>query len=258
MDILQITETQFINTMLVFIRISGLLFTAPLFGEKIIPTKVRLLLSLIIALSLTPLLQLKPWPMTPEPLVLVLAVLGELLIGLIIGFSAKLLFDGVQLSGQLIGYQMGFGVANVLDPLSGAQVSLFGQAEMFVALLLFLSLNAHHLFFRAMVESYRLIPPFDFHPHPLLVNKIMSMAGQMFVIAVQIGAPTIAVLLFTNVFFALMARTVPEMNIFIVAMPIGIAVGIFIFSLSMPMVSSLLNRAFSVLQQDLIVLMKGM
>ena len=149
MDILWITETQFLPFLLIFIRVNGVLFAAPFFGDKMVPIQVKIGLSLLIALILTPtlsgsgrlntghplrrsLLSFSTWPST------------ELLVGLIIGFCTRLFFEGVQLAGQLIGYQMGFSMSNVLDPMSGAQVSLLGQLELFLALFIFLSINAHH------------------------------------------------------------------------------------------------------------------
>lgn len=258
MNILGITETQFFSFFLIFIRVSGILFAAPLFGNPIVPNKLRISLGLVIALILTPVIQLNPWSYTPGPFIFLYLVVGELLIGLIIGFAAKLLFAGVQLSGQLIGYQMGFAIANVLDPISGSQISLFAEFEHFVALLIFLSINAHHLFIKAIVNSFQLIQPLQFQPQGIMFEKIIAMAGKMFVLAVQVGAPIIVVLLFTNVFFGIMARTVPEMNIFIVAMPLGIAIGLFALGISMPFLANLLTKTFHTLSSDLMVLMKGM
>jgi len=258
MNILGITETQFFSFFLIFIRVSGILFAAPLFGDPLIPNQLRISLGLVITLILTPVIKLNPWSSTPGPFIFLYLVVGELLIGLIIGFAAKLLFAGVQLSGQLIGYQMGFAVANVLDPISGSQVSLFAEFEFFVAILIFLSINAHHLFIKAIVNSFQLIQPLQFQPQEIMFEKILAMAGKMFVLAVQVGAPIIVVLLLTNVFFGIMARTVPEMNIFIVAMPLGIAIGLFVLGISMPFFTNLLTKTFHILSRDLMVLMKGM
>jgi len=258
MNILGITETQFFPFFLIFIRVNGILFAAPLFGDKLVPNKLRISLGLLIALILTPVIHLNPWSYAPGLFIFLYLVVSELLIGLILGFAAKLLFAGVQLSGQLIGYQMGFAVANVLDPVSGSQVSLFAEFEFFVALMIFLSINAHHLFIKAIVNSFHLIQPLQFQLQGILLEKIMAMASQMFILALQIGAPVIVVLLFTNVFFGIMARTVPEMNIFIVAMPLGIAIGLFVLGISMPFFANLLTKTFHILSRDLMVLMKGM
>ncbi|MEW6379308.1 MAG: flagellar biosynthetic protein FliR [bacterium] len=261
MDILWITETQFIPFVLIFIRVSGILFAAPLFGDRVVPVQIRISLGLLVALILTPVLQKETWPsfsVTPEPFVLFYLASTELMVGLILGFISRLLFDAVQLAGQLAGYQMGLAMSNILDPMSGIQVSLLGQLQNLVAGLIFLSLNAHHILIRALVSSFRLIPPLKFQPQGILVEKVMVLAGRMFILAIQIGAPVIAITIFTNVFLGLMARTMPQMNIFMVAMPLGIALGLFILAVSMPLFVQVLGQAFRNLDHALLFLMKGM
>ncbi|MEW5800598.1 MAG: flagellar biosynthetic protein FliR [bacterium] len=256
---LWITETQFLPFLLIFIRVSGVLFTAPLFGDRMIPVQVRIGLGLLIAMVLAPTLKAEQWPAAmPEPLILFFVASAELVVGLIVGFCTRLLFEGVQLAGQLIGYQMGFSMANVLDPVSGAQVSILGQLEVFLALFIFLSINAHHLLLRAMVESFRLIPPLGFQPRGILVERVMVLAGRIFILAIQIGAPVIAAILFSNVFLGIMARTMPQMNVFMVAMPIGIALGLVVLALSTPLLAQVLSQAFGSLDRSLMFLMKGM
>ena len=100
MDIFSITETQFINFFLIVLRVSGILFAAPLFGEQIIPLQLKIGLGLMISLCIMPVVQLAPWVTTPGPFILLYCGITELCIGLVIGFAAKLLFAGVQLSGQ--------------------------------------------------------------------------------------------------------------------------------------------------------------
>lgn len=256
-QIIKITETQFANFCLVFCRINGLLVTAPMFGEKIIPHRVRSSLSLVLAIILTPILKLSAWQSTPEPLIMVYLAACELAIGLMIGFAASILFSGVQMAGELIGQQMGLAMANLVDPMTGSQVSIFSQLELFIAMMIFLSINGHHIFIKAVVESFRLIPPMEFHPKGIILARIMAMSSKIFILAIQIGAPTIAVLIFTNVFLALMARTVPEMNIFMMALPLSIAIGILVLSLSTPLLVTTLTKAFRGLDSDLIFLIKG-
>jgi flagellar biosynthesis protein FliR len=263
MDILWITETQFLPFLLIFIRVNGVLFAAPFFGDRIVPIQVKIGLSLLIALILTPTLsgsgQAEYFSSTmPEPFVLFYMASTELLVGLIIGFCTRLFFEGVQLAGQLIGYQMGFSMSNVLDPMSGAQVSIVGQLELFLALFIFLSINAHHILIRAMVTSFQLIPPLKFQPQVILVGRVMALAGNIFILSIQIGAPVIAVTIFVNVFLGLMARTMPQMNIFMVAMPLSIALGLFVLAVSMPLLAQVLGQTFHTLDRTLLFLMKGM
>ncbi|MCL6582433.1 MAG: flagellar biosynthetic protein FliR [bacterium] len=261
MDIFWITETQLIPFLLIFIRVSGILFAAPMFGERAIPVQVRICLGLLLALILVPVVQKDRWPSfseTPQPIVLVSLALIELMVGLILGFISRLFFDAAQLAGHLAGYQMGLAMANIIDPMSAAHVSLPGQLQTLVAGLIFLNLNAHHLLIRALVKSFGLIPPTRFQLQGVLVERVMVLAGRMFILAIQIAAPVIAVSLFVNLFLALMARTIPQINVFIVAMPLGIAIGLFILAMSMPLVVQVLGQAFHDLDKTLLFLMRRM
>jgi flagellar biosynthetic protein FliR len=126
------------------------------------------------------------------------------------------------------------------------------------AMLLLLATNAHHIFLRALAESYRLVPPFGFHFSNSLTQQLVDLGGKMFVVAVQVGAPIIAALLLTSVAFGLIARTVPQMNVFIVAMPLKIGVGLLFLSFSLPYLSSFLNALFRGLNKNILMLLKAM
>jgi flagellar biosynthetic protein FliR len=180
------------------------------------------------------------------------------MLGIAIGFSVKLIFAGVQLAGQLAGYQMGMAIANVMDPSSSQQIPLLAQYNNLVALLIFLTINAHHWFIRALTESYRLIPPLGVHLSGSLMERLVHLAGNMFAVAIQVGAPVIAALLITSVAFGLVARTVPQMNVFIVAMPLKIAVGLLFFGLSLPYFSLFLKKIFSTLGENIFFILRAM
>ena len=102
------------------------------------------------------------------------------MLGLVIGFSVKLIFAGIQLAGQMAGYQMGMAIANVMDPASSQQVPLLAQFNNLVALLVFLSINAHYWFIRALTQSYRLVPPLNFHFDGSLMEHLIQLSGNMF------------------------------------------------------------------------------
>ena len=243
---------------IVAFRSGGIINAIPFFGSKAVPRQLKIALSFVFALILTPIISIRISPSIPTNASLIQLAISELLIGLIIGFAAKLIFEGIQLSGQLIGYQIGLAVANVFDPINQTQLALFSQMEFMIALLIFFSLNAHHLFIEALVKSFEILPPLSFSPQKAMVSKIMDMAGNLFLVALQIGAPVIAALLFTNACFGLLARLAPEMNIFIVAMPIGIAIGILVFSGTIPYFYNFLKGSFNILGSDILILLKGM
>jgi flagellar biosynthetic protein FliR len=177
---------------------------------------------------------------------------------LAIGFSVKLLFAGIQLAGQLAGYQMGLAIANVMDPATSEQVPLLAQFNNLIGLLVFLSINAHYWFIKALTESFRLVPPLNVNFGNSLMEQFIRLSGNMFVIALQVGAPVIAAMLLTSVAFGLIARTVPQMNVFIVAMPLKIGVGLLFIGFGLPYFSAFLQNIFSDLGQDIILMLKAM
>ena len=243
---------------LVFLRVGAILMTLPVFDSKSIPNLFKLALAFAVSLILFPVLDLNPVARTGSIVTLGIGAAGEILLGLVIGFSVKLIFAGIQLAGQMAGYQMGFAIANVMDPDQSQQVLLLAQFNNLVALLIFLSINAHYWFIRALTHSFRMIPPLNAHFDGSLIEYLIDMSGKMFVISIQVGAPIIAVLLVTSVAFGLMARTVPQMNVFIVAMPMKIGVGFLFLGLSLPYFSAFLKKIFNGLGQHILIMLKAM
>ncbi|UCD81771.1 MAG: flagellar biosynthetic protein FliR [Desulfobacterales bacterium] len=232
--------------------------TIPVFESNTIPHLFKLALAFAASLILFPMLKLNPIPVTGSLIALGIGAAREILLGLTIGFSVKFIFAGVQLAGQLTGYQMGLAIADVLDPAASQQIPLLAQFNNLVALLIFLSINAHYWFIRALAQSYRLVPPLSAHFGGSLTEQLVQLGGNMFVIAVQVGAPVIAVLLVTSAAFGLVARTVPQMNVFIVAMPLKIGVGLIFLGFSLPYFAAFLKKLFNGLGEHILIMLKAM
>ena len=242
----------------IFLRVSAILLTAPIFNSRSIPILFKVGLSFAVSLILFPILNLPDLSVGFEAISLVIGIISEILIGIIIGLSVRMLFDGIQMAGELVGLQMGFAMANIIDPSTSEQVPLLAQLNNLIALLIFLTINAHYWFLQALVESFRLVPPFAFQFTNSLMEQLMFLAGNIFVIAVKVGAPVIVVLLLMSVAFGLAARTVPQMNIFFVAMPLKILVGLMFFVFALPYVTSFLEVLFSGLGNDILKLLHAM
>lgn len=232
--------------------------TMPVFRSESIPILFKLGLAFAVSMALYSILQLEPVPVFNHLIPFAIGVVGELMIGISIGLSMRLIFAGIQIAGQLAGYQMGLAIANVMDPSTSEQLPILSQFNQLFAMLLLLVTNAHHVFLRALAESYRLVPPFGFHFSNSLMQQIVDLGGKMFVIAVQVGAPIMAALLLVSVAFGLIARTVPQMNVFIVAMPLKIGVGLLFLGFSLPYLSTYLNSLFRGLSKNIFILLKAM
>jgi flagellar biosynthetic protein FliR len=244
--------------LLVFLRVTTIIVSLPIFSGDNVPAMFKAGLALAVALVLFPVIDLTVLPEMNGWIVLTLGVISEVLLGLGVGLAIRLIMAGIQMAGQVAGFQMGLAIANIMDPATSMQTPILAQAYNLFAMLIFLVINAHHWFFRALVESFILIPPFHFSLSSSFVGYLMDMAGNMFLIALKIGAPIIVVLVLTSVSFGLMARTVPQMNIFIVAMPLKIVIGLLFIVFSLPSLQPYLRELFDGFGAGLIPLFRMM
>jgi flagellar biosynthetic protein FliR len=219
---------------LVFLRTGAFLMALPLVNSPSVPVFFRIGLSFVASLLLFPVLNPGPLPFLADAFSLAVAAAGEILLGVLAGMSIRLVFDGVQLAGQLMGYQMGISIAEVLDPATEDQVALLSQFISLMATLIFLIINGHHAFIRILVQSYELVPPLGFHMNGPVLESLVRLTAEMFIIGLRAGAPVVVALMLGTVAFGLVARAVPQMNIFVVSMPLNIAVGLIFLGLSLP------------------------
>jgi|YelNatPaOPRAMG01_1025707.scaffolds.fasta_scaffold00049_28 flagellar biosynthetic protein FliR len=235
---------------LVFIRLLSGLVALPVFSDRRFPMLSRVGLAAALAVLLLPGVA-SPRVPSQLPVGLVWLVVKEAAVGLILGFVALQIFHGMHFAGQVVGFQMGFAVVNVLDPQTQEQVSLMGELQYLVAALLFLTLNGHHLLLTALARSFELVPPFSVTPNPELAPSLIRITAEVFTIGVKVAAPAMAALFLSNVALSIVARTVPQMNIFMVGFPIGIAVGLAAVAYSFPLVSQLFHSLLGQLERDL-------
>jgi flagellar biosynthetic protein FliR len=230
----------------------------PMLNATSVPVLFRLGLNLAASLLIFPLLALPPLTAAVDLIPLCVAAGGEVLIGILAGLAIRLIFEGVQLAGELAGYQMGLAIAEVLDPATEDQVAILAQFTSLLATVIFLVLNGHHWFIRTLVESYQLIPPAGFHVNGPVLERLVRLTAEMFVIGLKAGAPVIVALLLGTVAFGLVARAVPQMNIFVVSMPLNIGVGLVFFGLSLPHLAGYLGHLFGGVARNAVALLKAL
>ena len=258
MDLLGLSPEQFKSFLLILLRISVVLFMFPIFGGMMVPKSVKAGLALMVTIVLFPVV--KPDPrLFPENLLdSASLILSELVLGLIIGLTVRLFFAAVQLGGQLVGFQMGFAIANVLDPETGTQGSILAQFGYWIALLIFLALNGHHILLQTLANSFSIIKVGSFGLGEGIFNHIVNASGEMFSMAVKVGAPAIAALLLTSAAFGIVAKMVPQVNILIVAFPLKIAVGLFFFGVSLELLMFFMKQYIGEFDGMLTVMMRLM
>jgi flagellar biosynthetic protein FliR len=253
-----VTTEQVEAFMLIFLRVSALTATVPILGDRSVPVRVKGGLAFLVTALLFPVIPMPPAGVSQDLFTLLMRMTGEVMIGVVIGMIARLIFAGIQLAGQLIGFQMGFAIVNVIDPAFSLQVSIIAQFQYMIALLLFLSLNGHHMFLYAVAESFRILPPLAFHFSGGLMQAITGFVRDMFEIGIKTGAPIIAILFFTSVGLGLVARTVPQINIFIVGFPLQIAIGLIGVGLTIPYFVGMVERYIIRIEREITLVLSLM
>ncbi len=217
---------------LVLGRMAGIFSAIPLFGGERVSMNIKVMVILSITLVCFPVLKLAKVVLPSDFLSLFLLVIAEALIGVTLGLVAKAVFGAVEFCGQVIGMQMGFAMSSLFDPTMG-QVPLMALFQSLVATLLFLVLGAHHIFIRAMVDSYTLIPLGGWHMSGELLTFLVTTTSGIFLLGIKLAAPVMVSLLATTVVLGVMARSFPQMNIFVVSMPLNVGIGFLALGLSL-------------------------
>jgi flagellar biosynthetic protein FliR len=218
---------------LILIRIGIIFQMLPFFNARVVPVLVKAGLSVVIAIILFPVINTSMVKFPNTGFGLMQLILSEFIVGIILGLLVMIFFEGVRMMGQMVGFQTGFAITNIIDPQSGSQISILANMAYLVAMMFFLLLNGHYILLNAVRESFEVIPVGSLRLNTDMFSKMVALYGQMFVIAVKIGAPAIAALLFTNLAFGLITKFIPQMNIMIVAFPIQIVIGLFFFGVSL-------------------------
>ena len=254
--IMNVSFHQFILFFLIFIRVGTIMVTVPIFGFEAVPLYAKAGLSALLTLLLFSIVDSGAVSIPTEFVPFILLVMNEVIIGLVIGFTANILFVGVRFAGEIIGLDMGFGIVNVIDPLSGEQVSIIGQFKYLLALLLFLCINGHHFLLQALKVSFDLLPVTKSTFSSISAQKLISMSSEIFVIAIKVSSAALAALFIASFIMGIIARSVPQMNIFIVGFPIKISVGFAMMLVSLPFFLYIFNKIYHIFERDLIEIMK--
>ena len=244
--------------LLMFIRISAIMFLLPMIGDQGLPSMAKVSISLAVTLVLYPVVPLAPVKMSSTFAGFFQVAILEVLVGVAMGFATQLIFYGIQMSGQVIGIQMGFGIVNVLDPMTNLQVSIVSRLQYLFGFYLFLIIGGHHYFLMAVGESFRLVPIGTFHFSGGMAQQFITMTGKIFGLAIRIGAPAMVALLMTDVALGFIARVAPQMNVFLVGFPLKIATGLIMLSLSLPMFAAIFPNVFDEFLRDIIQCLKLM
>ena len=242
MDIFNLNYAEFERFLFVFFRVGALILFVPVLGSRQVPASMKIGLILFTSIVIFPLVQARPLPEPQGIFDLAVFLLSDVTIGLGIAYITRLIFAAVQIAGTVVDFQMGFGVVNVIDPQTDTQVSVTAQFHNIIAVLIFLAVDAHHFIIQAIVESFFIINPAEINFSSLTPEYMLYLFSGTFTTAVKIAAPIMAILFFLSVGLGLVARTVPQMNVFIVGFPLQIGVGLLMVGLSLSFFSVLVQQ----------------
>ena len=254
-NLLNYDASHLLAFILVLIRVGGIISTAPVFGSSNTPPQMKVVISFMLAMILYPFIpSITVFPNRPDHYIVLIA--SELLIGMVLGIIARFLFGAVEFAGTVIGFQMGLGMANVFDPQSQEQISLVGRFESTTATLIFLAMDGHLIVLQALVRSYSVLPPGGSSINRPLIEKLTELSASIFVIGLQIGAPLIVALFLANAVVGLLARSVPQIQVFVVGFPLTLMLGFLFMLFGMPFFAQAVHQMFEMLDTQYLEALK--
>ena len=230
--------------LLVLVRFSGLMVTAPVLGSNSIPMRVRVGLAALTAMVVTPALPQLSFEIPDGPLGFGVLAIGEFLIGLIIGFVVSLVFSAIQVGGQIMDMQSGFALMNVFNPAVETQFPIFGFFLFILAVLVLLVTGGHRLMLWALYQTYAHVEIGGFVARPELLWEVSRWGRDMFIDGVMIAAPVGTAMLMAYLVMGLIGRVVPQIHLFVVGFPVTIGMALMLTALTLGAFLAVLDGMF--------------
>ncbi len=249
---------ELLSFFLVLVRVSVLVSLLPVFGDKVVPAPVKILLSLTFSAVLFPVLRssgsvrvsdAEIWAETSGRLLL--AVATEVMIGIGVGFASQLVFQAVTIAGDFMSQLMGFSMASIYDPHMETQTVVLAQMLSALAMLTFLALDGHHILFRAMVETFHSIPQGHVALNEAFRNSMLELVKNTLLFGIQLSAPMAACMLLVNIVYGVLGKALPQLNILTLSMASSALIGGFVLLVTYPGIQSGMSNIFNSYFEDL-------
>jgi flagellar biosynthetic protein FliR len=256
------SQGEMLSFFAVLVRFSVLMAVLPFVGDRVVPTPVKILLSLAITIALFPMLvargninpaQATVWGASAGGIVGTICL--EVLVALVLGFTAKLTFEAVNFGGNIVGTFMGFAMAAQYDPHQEAQTEVVAQLQMAIAMLLFLALDGHHLMLRASLSSYQIIGIgglggfIKTGMNGAFVHRIIELSGDVIKFGLQLAAPIAVCMFGVNVAFGVLAKAMPQLNILVLSLAVSALVGLVVLFLTIPEFQGAATNIFALMEE---------
>lgn len=243
--------------LLILVRITAFMTTSPIFGDRAIPTKVKISISIWITILM--------YYLMPEVVVeyatiidFSILVVKEAITGLLIGFAAYICNTIIHFSGKIIDMEIGLSMAQVFDPSTNTSTGLTGSLYSYLLMLLMIVSNMHIFLINAIVDSYKLIPVGGFSIGSTMYGTVLGFMTNFIVIGFRIVLPVFAAILLLNCILGIMARVAPQMNMFAVGIQLKVMVGLFVMFVTISILPTLANFIFELMQDMVREIIQGM
>ena len=240
--------------LLVFARLTAFIFLVPFFSISGTPIAVKAGFAVFMTALLLP--SMNHAVNIPTDIAVYSLLLGkEILVGLVLGYISMLTFTAIRMAGELIDIQMGFAMATVFDPQNQTRITLMGQFLYIFQVLIFLAVDGHHTLLMAISYSYTVIPLASLGIKASFIPAILKMFIQVFSLGIRLATPFIVAFLICDIALGIMARTVPQLNIFVLSFPIKTGLGLITMVGILPVLTIIMNNIFSRMEKDISLIM---
>jgi flagellar biosynthetic protein FliR len=239
MDYFNFSQEEIFTFFAVMVRVSVLIALLPVFGDKAIPAPVKILLSLACSFAIFPGLVkqglVRPgdaalWATTTGGIVMTIG--QEILVGLVLGFTAKLIFDAIHVGANMVSNMMGFSMASTYDPHHETQTTVVAEIQVAIAMLAFLALDGHHLLLHGALDSFRYCGIGEAGLTQLVESRLIEMTGLVLKFGIQMAAPITIVMFAVNVAIGVFSKSMPQVNILTLSLGISAFAGLMVLMLT--------------------------
>lgn len=241
MSLFQFSQEEFLSFFAVLVRFSVLIAVLPLVGDRYVPAPLKIFFAFAITVSLFPALILKGGVRPGEALIwgataggIAVTVGLEALFGFVLGYTARLAFDAIHFGSNLMGYFMGFATANIYDSTQESQSQVIAEIQIALAMLVFLTLDGHHLMLSASLGSYETVGLGQAGLSAVFGQKLIAITTQVIRIGLQLAAPMAICLFGVNLLFGILAKAMPQLHVLVLSFAVSALVGFFVMWIGMP------------------------
>jgi len=255
---MEILVSSFVKGILIAMRVAGILFTAPIYNMRAIPGRAKLLLTIVITYILFFMVPNVDVALNDNLIMMAAAGLKEMMTGILIGFAMNFVFYGISFAGLLLGYEMGLMIAQMFDPTTDTQANVIGQSLLMIGILVFVVLNGPQFVVQAIAYSFKIVP-IGFYPiNQALFTLMGKYSAWIFILAIKISSPILVSFFLLDLGAGIIARVIPQMNVFFVVQPLKIELGLVIFVFIIPVYVYVIKDILLNYEDKILVLIQNM